>query len=403
MPASRTNISHTNISRRSLLVATATAGASLTRPALADASPVRIGFLPALTGASSSTGIAMGRGVEFAVKELNASGGVGGRPVELIIRDTASDPTKAVNAGVELARGQGAHVIFGPGNSGESLAVTPVIARANVPQIDPCWVNSLIDVTKYPLAFRNAPSNQQIGAASIKFVVDVMGIRDVALVGDTTGYGTASVQAYSPMLKAKGANIVYENVIELSQPDLLPEMTRMRDAGAKVIMPWSVNAGLLARMLNTRAHMGWDVPVAGQTTLGSGQTKALLEKPENWERVYQINFASASYGADGKLPPRTEEFVAKLKAAGVDASDTLLWWIACGYDAVMLSNAAVKNAGTDPKAMAAYWELVKAFPGVYGDYTWTKDNHNGYPDVSVVMSQANSFRNGTFKLAPGYA
>lgn len=80
--------------------------AGLARPSLAMSNQVRIGWLPALTGASSSTGIAMTRGITFGVAEINAAGGVGGRQLELITRDTQSDPTKAVNAATELTRGR---------------------------------------------------------------------------------------------------------------------------------------------------------------------------------------------------------------------------------------------------------------------------------------------------------
>jgi branched-chain amino acid transport system substrate-binding protein len=176
----------------------------------------------------------------------------------------------------------------------------------------------------------------------------------------------------------------------------------MRNAGAEVIMPWSVNAGFLSRIINTRCQMGWDVPIVGQTTLGSGQTKALLEKPEYWEKVYQTGFRSCSYNDAGALPERTQDFVGRLNAAKIDQTDTLLWWMAVGYDVPYLIAAAVKNGGTAPEAIATYWNGVKGFPGVYTNYTWTPQQHNGFPDTDVVMSQANSFRNGTFKLAPGY-
>jgi branched-chain amino acid transport system substrate-binding protein len=176
----------------------------------------------------------------------------------------------------------------------------------------------------------------------------------------------------------------------------------MRNAGAKAIMPWSVNAAFLSRILNKRAQMDWDVPVAGQTTLGSGQTKALLDRPENWEKVYQNNFRSSSYDESGTLPARTAEFLKRLRAARIDSSDTLLWWIACGYDAACLVAAAVRDAGDAPEQIAGYWNTLKAFPGVFGDHTWTAQQHNGYPDDGVVMSQANSFRDGTFRLAAGY-
>ena len=137
------------ITRRQALAGSAASAAALAagvcRPAIAQSEPIRIGYLPALTGPSSSTGIGINRGTELAVKEINAAGGIKGRQIELIVRDTQSDPTKAVNAATELTRRQKAHIIWGPLNSGEALAATPLIARDGVPQMHPCWVDSLID------------------------------------------------------------------------------------------------------------------------------------------------------------------------------------------------------------------------------------------------------------------
>src|SRR2546421_8076397 len=321
----------------------AVAAAGIARPAIAQKDPILIGYLPALTGPSSSTGIGINRGVQMAVEEINRGGGVGGRQIELISRDTQSDPTKAVNGAAELTRGHKVSVMFGPINSGEAIPVVPQLAKANVPQLHPCWVDQLADAKKYPLCFRNGPTNQQIGGAANRYVVEVLKKKKVAVISDTTGYGTASVNAYVPMLKGIGADVVYQGNVDAANPDLKPELLRMQSAGAEAIMPWSVNAGFLSRIINTRAAMGWDLPIVGQTTLGSGQTKALLEKPEYWEKVYPNNFRPVCYDANGKLPPRTAAFVERLRAAKVDMSDTLLWWIALGYDTPMLIRDAINN------------------------------------------------------------
>jgi len=391
------------VSRRNVLLGSAAGAVGLSMPAIASSEPIRIGFLPALTGPSSSTGIAINRGTILAVNEINAAGGVNGRQLELISRDTQSDPTKAVNGATELARREKVQVIWGPLNSGEALAATPLIARDGLPQLDSCWVDSLTDVKKWPLAFRNAPTNQQVGGAATHYVTEVLKLKKVAIIGDTTGYGTASVNAYVPMIAPKGGTVVYQNEVDASNPDLKPEMLRMRDAGAEVIMPWSVNAGFLSRIINTRGQMGWDVPIVGQTTLGSGQTRALLEKPEYWEKVYPNNFLTCCYLPSGKLPERTADFVDRLRKNNIEIGDTLLWWIAVGYDAPRLIAEAVKAVGSEPEAIAGYWETLKGWPGVYGDLTWSKESRNGYPDNEVVMCQANSFRDGAFNLAPGYA
>jgi len=160
--------------RQALASAAAAIASSVVKPAIAAKEPIMIGYLPALTGPSSSTGIGINRGIQLAVQEINAAGGIDGRQIELIVRDTQSDPMKAVNGAAELAHREKVSVVFGPVNSGESLAVVPLLARTNMPQLHPCWVDSLTDPKKYPMCFRNAPTNQQIGAAANRYVVDVL-------------------------------------------------------------------------------------------------------------------------------------------------------------------------------------------------------------------------------------
>jgi branched-chain amino acid transport system substrate-binding protein len=392
-----------SLTRRQALASAAAAVAStLAKPAIAAKEPILVGYLPALTGPSSSTGIGINRGVQLAVQEINAAGGIDGRQIELIVRDTQSDPTKAVNGAAELSRAQKVSAVVGPVNSGESLAVVPLLARVNTPQVHPCWVDSLTDPKKYPMCFRNAPTNQQIGGAANRYVVDVLKRKKVAVISDTTGYGTASVNAYVPMLKTQGAEVVYQGNVDAANPELKAELLRMQSAGAEAIMPWSVNAGFLSRIINTRGQMGWDVPIVGQTTLGSGQTRDLLEKPEYWAKVYPNNFRPVCYAAGGKLPDRTLAFLDRLKSARIDVSDTLLWWIAVGYDTPRMIGEAMKSSGTEPEQIVAYLNKLKGYPGVFGDITFTPDEHNGYPDDEVVMVEANSLKDGAFNLAPGY-
>src|SRR4029079_16302503 len=126
----------------------------LARPALADTSPIVIGYPDALTGPSSAPGGGNNRGVMFAVETINASGGVKGRQIEVVTRDTQGDPTKAVNAVQEMMASYTVHAIWGPNNSGESLATTPIISRRNIPNIHSCGISSLIDAKKFPNAYR---------------------------------------------------------------------------------------------------------------------------------------------------------------------------------------------------------------------------------------------------------
>ena len=92
----------------------------------------------------------------------------------------------------------------------------------------------------------------------------------------------------------------------------------------------------------------------------------------------------------------------RLQRAKIDVSDTLLWWVAVGYDSPHLIAEAMKNAGPGPEQVVRYLNTLKAYPGVYGDISFTPERHDGYPDEEIIMVEANSLKNGAFKLAPGY-
>jgi branched-chain amino acid transport system substrate-binding protein len=374
------------------------------RPAVAQSSePIRIGWLAALTGPSSAPGVGFNRGVVAAVDEINAAGGVKGRKLELVTRDTQGDPTKAVNATQDMISRQKVHAIWGPTNSGEALATTPIMARAKMPSLHPCVVDTLIDVEKYPNAFRTAPANAQWDAAVRHYWHDILKLNDVAVIADTTGYGTTAAGASEAGIKQVGANMVYKALIDSSQPDVTADMTRAKNAGAKAIVIWSVSTGFLARLMNTRAQLDWDVPFVGHPSLGSGEVRQLLDKPANWDKVYLIGYRSCSYDAAGKLPARTAAFVARMNAAKVSVADTSLWWVAGGYDAVQLVAQAVAATGSsNADAIVSHWNTMNGYQGIFGNYLWSAQNHNGFPTDDVVMSQANSSRDGAFSPAPGY-
>jgi branched-chain amino acid transport system substrate-binding protein len=153
-------------------------------------------------------------------------------------------------------------------------------------------------------------------------------VKKVAVIGDTTGYGVTAVKASVEAFKKDGADVVYLANIDATQPDMTPDMLRAKNAGAEVIVVWSVSTGMEARMFNTRAALNWDVSFVGHPSLASGELAGLVEKPANWDKVYAVGYKSCSYDGSGKLPAKSQELVERLTKANVALNDTLLWWIA---------------------------------------------------------------------------
>jgi len=369
---------------------------------VAQAQPIKVGWLSSLTGPLSSAAIAENQGVQLAVNEINKAGGVLGRPIELLTRDTAGDPTKAVNFAQQLAFSDKVHFVIGPVNSGEGLAATPILARAGVPNLVIGAIDELTDATKYPRAFRMINTNMQWISTANDYALNTLKAKKIAVIADTSGYGTSSAKSAIALLEKAGIKPVYSVLIDANKTDVTDEMTKARNAGADVVMPWSAATGLLGRLLNTRGEMGWDVNFVGHPALMAAQIRKLLNKPEYWEKTFAAGYVSTTYLPDGKLPAPTQVLVDKVRPLiGGGEIDITFWWVALGYDTVKMVEHAIKKAGsTDPAAIQKVMEETKDFPGVYATYSYSATQRNGFPDSNMMMNIANTFKDGSFKPAP---
>lgn len=366
------------------------------------AQPIKVGWLSSLTGPLSSAAIAENQGVQLAVDEINKAGGILGRPIELLTRDTAGDPTKAVNFAQQLAFSDKVHFVIGPVNSGEGLAATPILARAGVPNIVIGAIDELTDAKKYPRAFRMINTNMQWISTANEYALNTLKAKKIAVIADTSGYGTASAKSAIALLEKAGVKPVYSVLIDANKTDVMDEMTKARNAGADIVMPWSAATGLLGRLLNARGEMGWDVNVVGHPALMAAQIRKLLNKPEYWEKTYAAGYVSTTYLPDGKLPAPTQALVNKVRPLiGGGEIDITFWWVALGYDTVKMVEHAIKKAGsTDPAAIQKVMEETKNFPGVYATYSYSLTQRDGFPDSNMIMNTANTFKDGSFKPAP---
>ncbi|MCD0501827.1 ABC transporter substrate-binding protein [Bordetella petrii] len=363
--------------------------------------PIRIGWLSSLTGPLSSAAIAENQGVQFAVEEINKAGGINGRKLELITRDTAGDPTKAVNYAKQLAYDDEVAFVIGPVNSGESLATVPILAKADIPNLIIGTVDELTNPKKYPLAFRVINTNEQWITSANDYALNVLKKKKIAVLGDTTGYGTSSAKRAAALLEQAGIKPVYSALIDPNKTSVNDDIEKARAAGADVIMPWSAATGLLARILNARGDLQWDVPVVGHPALMGLPIRDLLNKPSYWDNTYAAGYASTTYDATGKLPEATVALMDAIRPKLGGKIDFTFWWVALGYDTVKIIEHAVKQTGgTDPEEVRKVLESTGKLPGVYASYTWSASNHNGFPDSAMVVNRANTFKDGSFDLAP---
>jgi branched-chain amino acid transport system substrate-binding protein len=383
----------TGIGRRRLVqgIGAASLASGLAMPAIAQNKPIRMGWIAAVSGMFASNAQAQDWGFHMTVADLNEQGGLLGRKVEVVMRDSAADPSKAVSFAKELVYNENIDVLCGPINSGEALPTLGIVSGAKKLHLIGGSVEELIDPVKYPLGFRNLNANGQWIKVAVKFMVEDLKKTKVAIINDNTGYGVLSRETVTKFLAAQNLKPVYTATVDPNKPDVTDELLKAKDAGADVITEWSNATGFVARLVNARGEQNWNAPIVGHPTILQEQVAKLLTKRAYWDNVYGLGYAHEIVDAQGRLPANVQAFIDKHK-------DTIGPYMAAGLPAFLQGNAAVtiyaaglaKAGDTDPFKVKAALESISRIDAPYGPFIYTATDHNGFQDDGIKLVNANA-------------
>lgn len=363
----------------------------LAMPAIAQNKPIRMGWIAAVSGMFASNAQAQDWGFRMAVADLNEQGGLLGRKVEVVMRDSAADPSKAVSFAKELVYNENIDVLCGPINSGEALPTLGIVSGAKKLHLIGGSVEELIDPVKYPLGFRNLNANGQWIKVAVKFMVEDLKRTKVAIINDNTGYGVLSRETVTKFLAAHNLKPIYTATVDPNKPDVTDELLKAREAGADVITEWSNATGFVARLVNARGEQNWDIPIVAHPTILQEQVARLLTKRSYWDNVYGLGYAHEIVDAQGKLPANVQAFIDKHK-------DSIGPYMAAGLPAFLQDNAAVtiyatgltKAGDIDPFKVKAALESIPRIDAPYGPFIYTTTDHNGFQDDGIKLVNANA-------------
>ena len=251
----------------SLALALASALSVVVPPALAQApaaQPIRLGLILPLTGGSADMGNSARVGAQVAVEEINAVGGYLGRKLELVIRDDQANNDMGLAHAEELVLKEKVTATIGFCNTGVAMKALDVFQNNQHLLIVPCATGTAI-TAKYPAAesfiFRTSARDQ----LQSKFLVDDIvkrGLKKVALLVDSTGYGDGGLRDLEAALKAEGLTPHIVVRFKVGVKTLADEMKQLKDSGADALIGWTVGPeqGVISA---SRAAAGWNVPQYG--------------------------------------------------------------------------------------------------------------------------------------------
>jgi branched-chain amino acid transport system substrate-binding protein len=357
---------------------------SLTALALASAAtlavaadPIKIGVSGPFTGGSSSMGVSMRDGVRLAAEEINKSGGVLGRQIQLIERDDEAKNERGVQIAQELINKEKVAATVGYINTGVALASQRFYQEAKIPVMNNVATGSVIthQFDKQPdnYIFRNAAADVIQAPMIVDEAITRRGFKKVAILADSTNYGQLGREDLERALALKGIKPVAEEKFNIKDVDMTPQLLKAKEAGAEAILTYGIGPEL-AQIANGMTKLGWKVPMIGSWTLSMANYIDNAGPGGEGARMPQ------TFIQEPTTPKRQSFIIAYLKTFSpknnrIDSPVSA----AQGYDSVYLLAAAIKQAGsTDgPKIKAALEDLKAPIDGVVTTYShpFTKTDH----------------------------
>jgi len=350
---------------------------------------VKIGIVAPLSAPGGvETGQALVEGAKIAAEELNASGGLLGKKVELVIGDTSGQPEKGTAVMERLVTNDKVVAVGGEAHSSVALAEIEIAHRYGIPLvISEAWSDS-ITAKGYPEVFRVTVSNSLIYSKAARWIKDA-GFKHVAVIGENSDWGLGVIQVFKDNLTAAGIKVTSFSA-ERTVTDFTPQLMQLKSMKPPVdfLVDGFTGAGEL--LMIKQAHQLGFAPSKTTAVLGAGMDTLY---PGFWETVGDagVHVLSNPAGLPGLPKTKTSEKFAKAFKAKLNREPDAVAME--GYDTVMVLAEAVKaSKSTDGKALIDALENKVNWEGTRGTIKFTKEKtpawaYHMWMDVPVFIIQ----------------
>jgi branched-chain amino acid transport system substrate-binding protein len=344
---------------------------------------IKIGEFGSLTGDNASFGTSQNNGVQMALEEINASGGVLGKKIDLTVEDNETKQGETTTIVRKLISQDHVVAIIGEVASSKSLEAAPICQASKIPQIATAATNPRVTQTG-DYIFRVCFTDDFQAVVIARFVLEKLKLNKIAFMTDVKqDYSVGLTNIAKDYLIKNGATIVKEQSYSSGDKDFRAQLTDLKAAAPEVIIitgyyPEAALIAKQARQFGIRATLvggdGWDgsslIPVGGKAIEGA----------------YFSNHFSVE-----DTSPIVQTFVQKYKQKYNVVPDA---FAALGYDAMKLLADAINRAGSpDPEKIRAAIQDTENFPGVSGKITIGKDRNAQKSAVIITI------KDGAYKYA----
>lgn len=324
------------------------------QPWASSSKSINFGATFPLTGEVASYGQKAKRGIDMAVTEQNAKGGLLGKQIAVDFQDDRNDKKEAVSIMTKFATVDTIPVVFGSAGSGVSLAIAPLANRYKVILISPISSSSQLSTEGGEFFFRTVPADDLQAEVLSKWVFD-SGAKRVALVYTNNSWGQPLAEGFQKRFEAFGGQVINTEGVQENTADfrtIIAKLKGLENLDAVVSPTYPKEGGVFVRQAK---ELGLNVPLYGGDNWGSPEFRNVAG-----DAAEGVFYTAPSESAS----PAFSAFAEQYKAKYGEEPDI---FGAYAYDAAMAIFRAVETADTTDPTKVREALLKESFQGVSGE------------------------------------
>ena len=356
------------------------------------AEPVKVGAIFSITGPASFLGAPEEKTARMLVEKINAEGGVNGRKLELVIKDSAGSPEKAVSFAKQLIEEDKVVAIIGPSTSGETMQIKALCEESKVPLISCAAAETIVNpLAKY--VFKVAPKDSQAVTWIYRTMKD-MGLTNIAILSSSDGYGASGKKQLEEAAKTEGIQIMADEVYDKQATDLSDVLTKVKgNSSVQAVVNWSI-VPAQSMVAKDMKQLGLNVPLF--QSHGFGNPKYVEQAGVACEGTL---FPAGRLLVVDELPdsnPQKKILAAYKKDYESRYHEDVSTFGGHAYDSLLIVVEAIKKAGgPDRDKVRDAIENTTGFVGTAGIFNFSPTDHTGL-DLSAF--EMLTVKDGKFTL-----
>jgi branched-chain amino acid transport system substrate-binding protein len=346
--------------------------AMLASPRALAEETIKIGAVLAVSGPAAFLGAPEAHTLQMLVEEANARGGIKGKKIELIVKDTGASPEKAISFTKQLIEEEKVFAIIGPSTSGETMAIKGLVEDGKTILLS-CAAAEVIVQPVAPHVFKTAQKDSH-AVAKIFQQMKKMGISRIGVLTSNTGFGKAGKEQIEKLAPEYGIEIAASESYDKAATDLTAEVTKMKAAKVGAVLNWSIEPAQSIAIKNLR-QIGLTIPIFQSHGFGNVEyAKAAGAAAEG------VMFPAGRLHVADQLPssnPQRKVLLAYRTAYEARFKEDASGFGGYAHDAFLILTKAIEQVGTDREKVRAAIEGTRGLVGASGVFNFSPADHNG--------------------------